>query len=359
MTINAAVLFETGKPLEIEEAEALPLGAADVRVQLAYSGICHSDLSVQHARMAGYDMRPIVPGHEGAGVVVEAGPAVGDVAVGDHVILAQIAPCGRCPVCLRGEPIMCPHARAQRTAPRLRVRGLETWTMTGLGTFAEEAVVPQGAAIRIDDDVPLDVACLIGCGVVTGSGAVFNESRVTVGSSVVVIGCGGVGMNVVQAARIAGAAEILAVDVFPEKLDAARRFGASHTATPEELPDAIRDITGGAGFDFAFEVLGRPDTVRAAFNATRHLGTLNVIGLGPGMMDLIPADRLGYKHMVRGATGSGHPRTEFARLIRLWRAGRLDLEGLVSEEIRLDDVNRVLDAMEAGDYQIRTLISYA
>jgi S-(hydroxymethyl)glutathione dehydrogenase/alcohol dehydrogenase len=230
--------------------------------------------------------------------------------------------------------------------------------MTGLGTFAEQAVVPQGAAIRIDPDVPLDIACLIGCGVVTGTGAVFNEAQVTVGSSVVVVGCGGVGMNVVQAARIAGAAEILAVDVLPEKLEAARRFGASHTATPDELPDALRAVTGGAGFDFAFEVLGRPDTVKAAFDATRHLGTLNVVGLGPGLMDQIPTKRLGYKRIVRGATGSGHPRTEFARLIRLWRTGRLDLEGLVSERIDLADVNRVLDAMETGEAQIRTLVAY-
>ena len=353
--MRAAVLWETDHPLEIDDVEPLPLGRDDVRVDVAFSGVCHTDVSARSGRVPGYERRPMILGHEGAGTVAEIGPDVTDLAVGDSVVLAQIAPCGRCRVCLRGEPAFCPTARRQRVPPRFRTRGQDTWTMSGLGTFADSSVVPAEAAIKIPTDVPLHLACLLGCGVVTGTGAVFNESKVTPGSSVVVIGCGGVGMNVIQAARIAGAAEILAVDREPAQLATAAKFGASHTATPEQLGDAVQEITGGEGFDFAFEALGRPETTRAAWDATRHLGTLNVIGLGPAALSQLPAERIGYKQIVRSATGSGHPKAELDRLVRLWRTGRLELDALVGQRVTLDHVNDALDATEAGGTG-RTLI---
>jgi S-(hydroxymethyl)glutathione dehydrogenase/alcohol dehydrogenase len=358
VTVRAAVLWETASPLALEEVEPLPLGAEDVRVELAFSGVCHTDLSARSGRVPGYERRPLILGHEGAGVVAEVGSGVTDVAVGDHVVVAQIAPCGRCPVCLRGEPAFCPSARQQRVPPRFRTRGHDTWPMGGLGTFAEASIVPQGAAVKIPNDIPLRVACLLGCAVVTATGAVFNESKVTPGASVVVIGCGGVGLNVVQAARVAGAAEILAVDRSHLALEASRRFGATHTALPDALVDTAREITGGEGFDFAFEALGRPETTLAAWDVTRHLGTLNVIGLGPDTMAHLPLERMGYKHVLRSATGSGHPRREFPRLVRLWRTGRLDLEGLIGRVVTLEEADGALDAMAEGEHAGRTLIGY-
>jgi S-(hydroxymethyl)glutathione dehydrogenase/alcohol dehydrogenase len=237
------------------------------------------------------------------------------------------------------------------------VRGVDAYATVGLATFSEESVVNHGAAIKIADDVPMDVASLIGCGVMTGVGSALNVAKVQPGSSVVVVGCGGVGISAIQGARIAGAAEILAVDRVADKLETAKRFGASHGATPEQLPDAIRDITGGEGFDYGLEALGRPETVKMTWDATRVGGTAVIIGIGPDMMSQIPTAEFGQKTFVTSLYGGAEVRSDFHRMIRLWKTGRLDLEGMITRRIDLTEINDAFDAMERGE-GVRSVISY-
>ena len=220
-------------------------------------------------------------------------------------------------------------------------------------------LLPAAAAVRIDSDVPWEVAALIGCGVTTGVGAALNAARVAPGSSVVVFGCGGVGISVIQGARIAGAAEIVAVDLLEDKREDARRFGATHAVHPGALADVRAKVTAGAGFDYAFEVVGLPATIRAAFDAIRRGGTATVVGAG-GMRDKIEfnAFELFYHAKTLKGTflGSADARVEFPRLVRLWRAGRLDLEGMITKRGSLGDVNTALDDIRAGRV-IRTVLS--
>src|SRR5207244_8007995 len=205
---------------------------------------------------------PAVLGHEGAGEIIAVGNDVAGLAEGDHVSVSWMPPCGTCADCLRGQPQLCLLGSAAGGVPHFKQGHQPLFAFAGTGTFAEEVVVSSHAAIKIPDDVPFDVASLIGCGVTTGVGAAINTARVRPGSSVVVFGCGGVGISVIQGARVAGAAEIVAVDLVEGKLELAKSFGATHAATPQQLPALQHELTGGLGFDYAFEVVGRPATLR-------------------------------------------------------------------------------------------------
>ena len=279
--MHGAVLTQVGKPLEIrDDLELREPGEGEVLVALRASGVCHSDLSLQNGTLTA--AVPVVLGHEGAGEVLATGPGVTGVAVGDHVILSWIPPCGQCFFCLGGQPQLCTSvraARADRPSPLSDSDGPVNVGL-GIGTFGEQTVVPVQAAIPIDHDIPFDVAALVGCGVMTGVGAAINTARVRPGSVVVVIGCGGVGLNVIQGARLAGAATILAVDRFDYKLEMARKFGATHVVHDVDLGDAIAELTGGIGADYAFEVVGRSPTIRMAWDVTRRGGTTVVVGAG-------------------------------------------------------------------------------
>jgi S-(hydroxymethyl)glutathione dehydrogenase/alcohol dehydrogenase len=354
--IQAAVIWEPGKQLELEEVELAGVGPGEVRVKVAYSGVCHSDLSIKNGTL-GFGMFPGVLGHEGAGVVAEVGEGVTGLREGDHVILSWITPCGRCSACIKGQSFACPTGLSGFGTARYRARGVDVYSSVGLGTFGEECVVPQNAAIKIDADVPMDVAALIGCGVMTGAGSVWNVAQLRPGSSAVIVGCGGVGISAIQGARIAGAAEILAVDRVAEKLELAKRFGASHTTTPEGLADAVRDITGGEGFDYGFEALGRAETVKMAWDATRLGGLVVIIGVGPDLMSLIPQEEFGSKALVTTIYGGAEVRLDFHRIIRLWKTGRIDLEGMITRQISLAQVNEAFDDMEHGQ-GIRSVITY-
>ena len=231
---------------------------------------------------------------------------------------------------------------------------------TGLGTFAEELIVSEACTVKVADDIPLDIVSLIGCGVTTGVGAAINTAQIEPGSSVVVFGCGGVGISAIQGARICGAAEILAVDTLENKLEQAKSFGATHVCTPDDLPQLKTEITGGEGFDYALECVGHPDTIRASFEAARRGGTAVVVGVGrlDQKLDFNAFELFYSDKNLRGSMyGSSNVRVFMPRLLRLWKAGKLDLEGMITRRIRLDEVNDAFDAMQTGQV-IRSVIEY-
>ena len=358
----AAILMET--PTEelmvADDVTLRDLAPGDVKVKIAHSGVCHSDLSAMNGTIP--QTPPVVLGHEGAGVVTDIGDGVTHVAPGDHVIIAFSPPCGTCPYCTgRGQPNLCIDGFFAMSAnPQFRRGDTVVGAMTGCGTFAEETIVPGIAAIKIDDDIPLDVAALVGCGVTTGVGAALNTAGITPGSSVLVIGAGGVGVAAIQGARIAGAAVIVAVDLHEGKLDRAKAFGATHGVLPDDLPAALAEITAGEGFDFTLECIGMPTTMRQAFDMTRRGGTSCIVGVG--RMDetfALSAFEMFFseKTLVGSMYGGADVRTDFNRFLRLYKAGRLDLEGMISRRIHIDEVNDAMACIGDADI-IRQVIDF-
>jgi S-(hydroxymethyl)glutathione dehydrogenase/alcohol dehydrogenase len=361
--MRAAVLRQVGdeKVDVVDDIELEDISPGMVRVAIHATGVCHSDLSVMNGTIP--QPAPCVLGHEGAGEIVEVGPGVTKVAVGDHVIAAWVPPCGECNFCLTGQANLCTTVMfsVAGTSPHFRLGGQPIFAMAGIGTFTEEALLPQEAVVKIPADVPWDIASLIGCGVTTGVGAAINAAKVTPGSSVVVFGCGGVGMSVIQGAKLAGAAEIVAVDLVEEKRVDAKRFGATHAVHPDQLGAASVEITQGIGFDFGFEVIGLPTTIRATYDAVRRGGTATIVGVGrPDQTVEFNAFEFFFNEKnLRGTIyGSADVRVEFPRLLRLWKAGRLDLEGMISKRGGLDDVNTAFEDMKAGRV-IRTVLEIA
>ena len=350
----AAILMEppTEELMVADDVTLRDLAPGDVKVKIAHSGVCHSDLSAMNGTIP--QTPPVVLGHEGAGVVTDIGDGVTHVTPGDHVIIAFSPPCGTCPYCTgRGQPNLCIDGFFAMSAnPQFRRGDTVVGAMTGCGTFAEETIVPGIAAVKIDDDIPLDVAALVGCGVTTGVGAALNTAGITPGSSVLVIGAGGVGVAAIQGARIAGAAVIVAVDLHEGKLDRAKAFGATHGVLPEDLPAALAEVTAGEGFDFTLECIGMPTTMRQAFDMTRRGGTSCIVGVG--RMDEtfeLSAFEMFFseKTLVGSMYGGADVRTDFNRFLRLYKAGRLDLEGMISRRIHNDEVNDAMDCIGDAD----------
>ena len=360
--MRAAVLHAVGDPrLDLrDDVTAVGPGPGEVKVRVRAAGVCHTDYS---ARIGLIPVTlPAVLGHEGAGEVVEVGEGVTDLAVGDHVILNWVPPCGACTHCLRGEPYYCvTHVINAFIHPRFMVGGAPAFSLVGVGVFAEEVVVHRQAAVKIADDVPFELAALIGCGVMTGVGAALNSAPVRPGDAVVVIGCGGgVGLSVIQGARIAGASVIVGVDTVESKLGVAKRFGATHVATPSSLAEVRAQATGGEGFDYAFDVVASPQTVRAAWGAARRGGAVVMVGAGSSQLtvEFSPFELVfDGKRILPSMYGSANVHRDFDRLLGLWRAGRLDLEGLITHRIKLDDVNDALDALGSPGV-IRQVIVY-
>jgi S-(hydroxymethyl)glutathione dehydrogenase / alcohol dehydrogenase len=360
MRIRAAVLRHPGKPVEIENVELDPPKANEVLVRVAAAGVCHSD--VRHADGdLGPGKWPAVMGHEGAGVVEGVGSDVTHVSPGDHVALCFVPACRACRYCLAGKPNLC-EVVATHGANGMLMDGTSrlrlpdgTTLQHGLRTacFAEYTVVAAGGAVRIPEELPLWQAALLGCGVVTGAGAVANVAKVRAGDAVAVIGCGGVGLQVIAAARRAGAAPIIAVDRVPEKLELAKAHGATHVidaTSPDSAVDTIRSLTVD-GVDFAFEVVGRPETIRLAWDAIRSGGTAVVVGLAPdGVEASVPAiEFLSDKSLVGTYYGSGDPAAELPDLAELALSGELDLAAVVSHVESLDDVEAALDRLRRGE----------
>jgi len=355
--MKAAVLTGLNQDLEIrDDISLVDLPAGGVHLKVVSSGVCHSDVSGQNGTIP--TPTPCVLGHEGAGIVLEVGKGVTDVKAGDHVIVSFTPACSKCKACLRGQSYLCETMGSMAMTPHFMMDGNPLGGFTGCGTFSEEMIVPEAAVVKVDDDIPLDVVSLIGCGVTTGVGASINTAQIKPGSSVVVFGCGGVGISAIQGARIAGAAEILAVDMVEGKLAMAKNFGATHVTKPEDLPGMIQEITAGEGFDYALECIGNPTTIRATYDSTRRGGTAVIVGVGRldqqvtfSAFELFYADKI-----LRGSMyGSANVRTDFPKLLRLWKAGKLDLEGMISRRMKLEDVNEAFRAMQAGEV-IRTVL---
>ena len=359
--MRAALLHNTGdEKLEIvDDIEVDAPGPGEVTIKIEATGVCHSDLHAMQGSLP--QPAPFVPGHEGAGIISAVGEGVTALAEGDHVVVAWSPPCGKCNNCVeRKQPHLCVMIQfAIAGVPRFKRNGEDVYGMAGTGTFAEYLTVPQEAAVKIDDDIPFEIASLIGCGVSTGVGAAINTAKVTPGSKVVVFGCGGVGIAAIQGAHVAGASIIVAVDLNDDKLELAKKFGATHGCKPDDLAALQAELTGD-GFDYAFEAIGLPVTMRAAYDAVRRGGTACVIGVGA--MDKEVSFNgfeifFSEKNFMGSYYGSVDVRSDFHRLLDLWKAGQLDLEGMISKRMKIDEINEAFDAMKRGEV-IRTVITF-
>ncbi|MGI8714519.1 MAG: zinc-binding dehydrogenase [Solirubrobacteraceae bacterium] len=361
LQMRACVLREPGRPVAVETVTLQPPLAGEVLVRVAAAGVCHSDVHLADGQL-GPGRWPMVLGHEGAGVVEAIGDDVTELAPGDHVVLSLVPSCGRCAACRSARRTLCEPAGANSVAGTLldgtsRLRGRDGETLQhGLtvACFAQYTVVAAAAAIPVSSDVPLWQAALLGCGVVTGFGAVAHAARVRVGERVCVVGCGGVGLQVIAAARLAGAATIVAVDRRPEKLQHALARGATHGvlagAPGVDAAAEVVALTGG-GVDHAFEVVGAPATIRTAWDALRPGGTAVVVGLAPAGVEVsLPAiEFLSEKSIIGTYYGSADPAQTLPGLIELVRAGRLELADMVSHLIELEDVEEALQRLRRGE----------
>jgi S-(hydroxymethyl)glutathione dehydrogenase/alcohol dehydrogenase len=357
--VKAALLLGVNEPLVIETLTPEPLGPHDVRVRIDASGVCHSDVSIA----TGYVPMPppVILGHEGAGTVLEVGAQVTRVRVGDRVITSFVPACGACWYCTNDQPQLCERmidialARHSR-----RADGTEVFSMSGLGTFADEMVSHEWSLVAVETDLPAEQLALIGCGVMTGVGAVLNTAEVRPGSTVAVIGLGGVGQAVVQGARVAGAARVIAIDPVAMKRRTAADLGASDLVDPADgdVAEQVRALTGGRGADYAFEVVGRPETMVQARDLTRPGGTVVIVGM-PRFDATVtfPAYSMFHdeKALLGSNFGSAHVRRDFPRLVALVEGGSLDLAHMVTRTIALDGVNDAFAAMLDGEV-IRSVI---
>ncbi|MFE3182007.1 Zn-dependent alcohol dehydrogenase [Streptomyces violascens] len=349
--VRAAVLPAVGSPLEITDIDLPEPGPGQVRVRLAAAGVCHSDLSLTNGTMR--VPVPAVLGHEGAGTVVSVGEGVTSVAPGDEVVLNWAPSCGSCHPCSLGEVWLCVNALNGAASVYARTAdGTELHPGLNVAAFAEETVVAENCLIPLPEGIPLTEAALLGCAVLTGYGAIRHSAKVRAGETVAVFGAGGVGLATLQSARIAGAAQIIAVDVSPEKEELARQAGATDfVVASETTAKDIRKLTGGQGTDVAVECVGRAVTIRTAWESTRRGGRTTVVGIG-GKDQQVTFNALEIFHWGRTLAGcvygNSNPATDVPALADHIRAGRLDLDALVSERIALDGIPAAFDNMVNG-----------
>jgi NDMA-dependent alcohol dehydrogenase len=366
---KAAVLIGIDQPLEIrDDVEVEAPHAGEVKVRMAASGVCHSDLSVQNGTLMGGP--PMVLGHEGAGIIEEVGPGVTKLAPGDHVVISWVPQDGTCFYCLRGQPQLCEAGtQAMMTGglldgtPRMSSHGAPLPQMAASGTFSEVTVVPEVGAVKVPADFDLKLAALIGCGVLTGAGAAMNTADIHPGDTVAVVGCGGVGLNVIQGARIAGAAEIIAVDMNETKLSLAKEFGATAVvnASQADPVSQVMEMTAQRGADVAFEVIGLEKTIEQTITMTRRGGQAILVGV-PKMDAMInlPAffGVVLQEKTIKGCWyGSSDVQRDVPKLVDLYKKGQLKLDELVSRTITLEQVNEAFDAMKTGEVA-RSVIEY-
>jgi NDMA-dependent alcohol dehydrogenase len=354
--MKAAILRETNKPLSIEEVELDPPKANEVRVKIAAAGVCRSDLHFMKGEAA--IAMPAVLGHEGSAIVIEIGEGVTRVAPGDHVILSFVPFCGHCRSCLSGHANLCDTHAA--TGPsmfdgtkRLHV-GTEYLSHMGkVACFAEEAVVPETGCAKVDPSLSLAAAALIGCSVTTGVGSVLFNAKIEPGSTVAVIGCGGVGLNILQGARVAGATKIIAIDVNDAALEFAGRFGATHTINGRQadVVKRVKELTDGAGADYAFESFGSSETVTTAFDSVRKGGTAVIVGISAlgDHAQIDPVALVRQEKTLKGAYyGSSRPAIDFYRMVDLYQSGQIDVDGLVTRTYTLDQINQAYEELDRG-----------
>ena len=356
MEIKAAVLYEANTPLVVETLELDEPKEGEVLVKISSAGVCHSDYHVMKGEWK--PPLPMVLGHEAAGIVERVGPGVTMSQPGDHVILNFRPNCGFCRYCAIGRPVLCNGTDTDRWmmfdgTSRLHKGGRDIYHFARTASFAEYAVVPQSGAVPVRDDMPLDKACLVGCSVMTGVGSVINTAKVEAGSSVVVIGCGGIGLNVIQGAVLAGARQIIAVDVLENKLAYARDFGATDIidATSGDTVRRIRDLTDG-GADYAFEAIGNSRTILQAYESTCLGGVTTIVGMAPED-DEVTINALSLprtEKVIMGSWyGSARPWVDLPKMVDLYMTGKLDVDSLVSRTYSLDEINVAYEALGRGE----------
>ena len=356
--MKAALLIEPGVPFAVEDVDVEKPQDGEVLIRMAACGVCHSDWHL----MTGATRHPVpvVPGHEGAGVVEAVGPGVSRVKPGDHVILNWAPNCGHCFYCLRDKPSLCQTyvepiwaGTMMDGTTRLRWKGQPVYVFSALGAFAELAVVPQETCIPVSKAISLKVASLVGCAVATGIGAVIRTAKVEPGSSVVVLGCGGVGLNILQGAALAGAEKIIAVDRSEAKMKLARQFGATHTLLANDHTiEAVKELTGGRGADYSFEAVGMAAVQEEAVAVARPGGVIVFVGLAPmGTNTNIPGAVLARtEKVVMGSYyGSVNTTRDFPLFIDLYLAGKLKLDELVTQEYSLEQINEAYTFMLSGE----------
>jgi NDMA-dependent alcohol dehydrogenase len=366
---KAAVMTGIDQPLEIRtDVEVESPRAGEVKVRLGASGVCHSDLSMQNGTMAA--ATPIVLGHEGAGIIEEIGEGVTGLAPGDHVVISWVPQCGQCFFCTRGQAQLCEMANVALMTgglldgtTRFTSQGSPLFQMAASGTFSEVSVISAIGAVKIDPSLDLKVAALIGCGVLTGTGAALNTANINSGDTVAVVGCGGVGLNVIQGARIAGAGEIIAVDMNETKLQMAKQFGATTAvnASQGDPVSQVMDLTQQRGADVSFEVIGLPQTIDQTITMARRGGQAILVGVPrmdvmvnlPAFFGVVLAEKT-----IKGCWyGSSDVRRDVPKLIELYQKGELKLDELISRTITVDQVNEAFDAMKTGEVA-RSVIAY-
>jgi len=365
--MRAALLRAAGQPFElVDDVEIDDPKTGEVRVRVSHCGVCHSDLSIADGSFPA--PTPIVLGHEAAGVVDAVGPGVTGLAPGDPVVLTPCPPCGHCYGCVRGEPGICVNVMGMVTnalpdgRTGLSRKGGIVHRGVNLAAFAEYVVLSATGAVKVAPDAPLEILCVLGCAVQTGVGAVLNTARVEAGATVLVLGLGGIGLSIVQGARIAGAARILASDPVAARRSAARSFGATDLLDPasDDVVQAAHDLTGGIGVDYAFESAGRAALVQTGLGAIRNGGTVVCVGAPPITESIVIPLAAGFviseKKLLGCTLGSSNSIREIPRLIALWHAGRLDLEALITARRPLAEINQAMDDLRASR-GIRTVLS--
>ena len=358
MKTRAAVLYAHQTPLKVEEVDLAEPKESEVLVRFKSAGLCHSDLSVIKGVLQ--PSLPIIPGHEGAGVVEKIGQGVGRVQPGDHVVLLWVPVCGECYFCRRGETVLCvlkDKIRGGRmmddTYRMTNSNGQGIGKMGGVGSFSEYNVVNQENLLVIDKDIPFDVAAVAGCALITGVGAVLNKAKVRQGSSVAVIGIGGVGLNIIQGAALADARRIIAVDILEHKLDLAKQFGATDVinAAAQDPVSKVMELTDQIGVDYAFEALGDVATAKTAFSLIRRGGHMIMVGIPAkdqqfciSLADLPLMD----KSISGSYYGSGDMRSDIIRFLELYKSGRLKLDELITDRYSLEQINEGMHDLEIG-----------
>jgi S-(hydroxymethyl)glutathione dehydrogenase/alcohol dehydrogenase len=353
--MKAAIFREAHQPLSIEEISIDKPRDREVLVRSVATGVCHSDLHFVDGDLP-FQGSAMVLGHEGAGIVEAVGPDVTTVAPGDHIVACLSGFCGVCDQCHSGHPNLCTSSITRRTRnsePRLSQNGESVFQFADIGSFAEMMLMHENSLVKVDPEIPLDRAALVGCGVLTGVGAVLRTAKIEAGQTVAVFGCGGVGLSIIQGAGIGGASRIIAVDQFPSKLKMATSFGATDCVDTNQgdAVEQIRELTGGAGGDHAFEAVGLPLLVRQCVESLAIGGTATVVGvLRPDAMIEFPWLALRPECKVQTSRmGSNRFRIDIPRYLDFYKQGKLRLDEMVSQRSRLEDVNDAFRAMKAGE----------
>jgi S-(hydroxymethyl)glutathione dehydrogenase / alcohol dehydrogenase len=364
MEMSAAVFRKVHEPLTVEQVEIDKPWGREVLVRTIATGVCHSDLHVVDGLGRFPLDRPFVLGHEGAGIVEAVGADVTALRVGDHVVACLSGFCGTCPQCLSGHPNVCTGgivARDEQAPPRVSQNGQPLRTFAAIGSYAEHMLLHENSLVRIDAEIPLDRAALVGCGVLTGVGAALRSAGLQAGQTVAVFGCGGVGLSIVQGARIGGARQIIAVDVFDAKLEMAKEVGATHTVNSanDDPVQAVRALTRGLGVDHAFEAVGIASLCRQAIECLAVRGTATIVGVLPPdatiefpWMAIRPECKVQTSRM-----GSNQFRTDIPNYLEFYRQGRLKLDEMISRRGHLSDINEAFRAMKAGEVA-RTVLMF-